>query len=225
MKPWWRHGARENYRLALCGDGRLLAWAALAGLAAGLAVPGSITIYTIVSPDALYGLLATMIASIFASFYAACGAYLGLRWMLPQVIYTLSFYYIPGAIVKTIVYHDIVSAMSAAIDSLLLSAAGLYEERLIRGKSGLASFLVNEARESIILGVVLLAGAGFAAVHGHAKLAALITVLAGYLQFHEITRYFARSVWGWSGAPSWEKAAATGLTLFYASLAAAFLLI
>ncbi len=225
MKPCCRGTHGDNYGLAFCGEEKLLVWAGIAGLAAGIFGPGTVLIYVFASPQPLYGILATLLASIIASLYAACAAYIGARWMLPGAIYALSFYYIPAAIAKTIVFRDPVSAASAAIDSLLLAAAGIYEELLVRGKSGLAAYLLGEARETLLLSVMLLAG-GLAAVYtGHPKIAALTAVLAGYVTLQEVRKYFERSVWGWGGAPVWEKAAASGVMLFYASLAAAFLLI
>ncbi len=225
MKPRYSVSRRDNYGLVFCGDDKLLVWAGLAGFAAGAVGWGSVVVYVYMSPSLLYGLFATLLASIVASLYAACAAYLGARWMLPEAIYALSFYYIPAAIAETILHHDPVSAASAAIDSLLLAAAGVYEEVLIRGRSGLAAYLLREARETLLLSTILVAGGVAAAYAGHPRIAALTAALAGYVVLQDVRRYFERSVWGWGGAPVWEKAAASGMLLFYASLAALFLLI
>ncbi len=214
-----------NYTLdRVCGSPTLLVWAAAAGVTAAAMLPGTVLVYAYVSPGPA-GLLATLVASLIASIYASCAAYVGARWMLPQVIYALSFYYIPAAITKAVIAHDPLSAASAAVDSLLLAAAGLYEEKLVRGKSGLLDYLAGEARDGVILSALLGVGAVAAALAGHPRIGALAAVAAGYLVYSEVRRYFENSVWGWSGAPVWEKAAATGLLAFYASLAAALLLV
>ena len=223
MKPCCKEKRRDNYGLILCGEERLLVWAGIAGFVASILEPGTVIVYLYVSPYPLYGILATLLASIIASLYTACAAYIGARWMLPEAIYALSFYYIPAAMSRTIIFHDTISAISAAVDSLLLATAGVYEELLIRGRSGLAAYLLREARETLLLSAILLAG-GLTAVHaGHPKIAALAAVLAGYMILQDVRKYFEKSVWGWGGAPVWEKAAASGVMMFYASLAATFL--
>ncbi len=223
MQPRLRGRMAQGYRsiLALCGDETLLAWSGLAGVAAALALRGSVYGIAVVAHDLVETLAAAWVAGLLASFYASCRAYLGLREAAAAALTSLLVYSSSAALVSTLLGGGPASPLSAAIDFLALALLSLYEEE--RRKSGLASYLRSVMREYLVFSVALLVAALAAYVEGMRALAALLVVAAAYPVYIGIGEYARSTGLGWGGLSAREKLAAASLLAFYASMAAALL--
>ncbi|AEM39797.1 hypothetical protein Pyrfu_1944 [Pyrolobus fumarii 1A] len=225
VQPRKRLQARVRYHsllLRTCGDATLLAWLSLLGVLVAVTIPGGVYGLAYVAPPEYLPVVVTVqfVTGVAASFFTACRGYLGLRAMIPGVLYSFAMLYLSASLVSTLLRGDSISALSATLNSMLLAVAAVYEELMIRGRSLLLTHMMREMREFFILSSMMLLGAFVAAMHGNPALAALLVAVAYYPVYVGLREYFEKSVWGWGGAPIWERLVAMGLTSAYVSLVA-----